>query len=71
MVYRMPLEMTDGVLHCQSPLNAEGVVTSVFHKLLDTTFWCLRLQYWGGAPKSLLMFRLGFQQSSMEVIPIT
>lgn len=48
MVYRMPLEMTNGVLHCQSPLNAESVVTSVFHKLLGTTFWCLRLQYLGG-----------------------
>lgn len=62
----MPLEMTNGVLHSKSPLKAEGVVTSVFHKLLDMT-----LGYSIGRPrKSLLMFRLGFQQRSMEVIPI-
>lgn len=49
----MPLEMTNGVLHSKSPLKAEGVVTSVFHKLLGMTFWCLRLQHWGATQVSV------------------
>lgn len=43
-----------------SPLEAENVATPLFHKLLGMTFRCLRLQYRGRAPRSLLMFSLGF-----------